>query len=217
MLTRITPFPFRQPFSFLVIGNSITVHGCCEYWWGRWGMGASQREKDFVHLLATRLEEKYNVSFEIINLFQWETMYYDRAETLQLLDKFLDKKFDLIILQLGENISNVVTLKEDFFALINYVRAKISSTAEIVIIGQFWKNDSVDMIKRDICTATGCHFIDLHDIQNDPEYLVGIGREVFGDDGQKHIVVHEGVANHPGDKAMELLTNRIFDSLNGKV
>lgn len=35
----------------LVLGNSITLHGECSYWWGEWGMAASSRDKDFVHLV----------------------------------------------------------------------------------------------------------------------------------------------------------------------
>ena len=36
----------------LILGNSITLHSPCSYWWGSWGMAASSAEHDFVHILA---------------------------------------------------------------------------------------------------------------------------------------------------------------------
>lgn len=42
--------------NILFIGNSITLHGKCNYWWGEWGMAASDKEKDYVHQLVKRLE-----------------------------------------------------------------------------------------------------------------------------------------------------------------
>ncbi|MBR1728654.1 MAG: SGNH/GDSL hydrolase family protein [Selenomonadaceae bacterium] len=218
LLNNVPPPPpiVNKSFSFLVLGNSITEHGICEYWWGDWGMGASKRENDFVHVMADTLSKKYNVTFDFINLFQWEAMHYDRAESLQLLEKFSNKNYDFVVIQLGENISNVFTLEQDFVELINYVKKTISSKAEFVMLGQFWKNDLIDMIKQNACTLTKSHFINLTDIQNS-KYQVGIGCEVFGEDGTKHIVNHPGVALHPNDKAMKVFVERILKALNLKI
>lgn len=38
-------------FNCLVIGNSITKHGKCDYWWGEYGMAASKLSNDYFHLL----------------------------------------------------------------------------------------------------------------------------------------------------------------------
>lgn len=38
-------------YNALVIGNSITKHGKCDYWWGDYGMAASELNKDYFHIL----------------------------------------------------------------------------------------------------------------------------------------------------------------------
>lgn len=45
----------------LFFGNSITRHGPKESigWSGDWGMAASCREKDYVHLVISELDKKY--------------------------------------------------------------------------------------------------------------------------------------------------------------
>lgn len=45
-------------FNYLAIGNSITKHALADYWWNEMGMAASSEEKDYVHLVASALEEK---------------------------------------------------------------------------------------------------------------------------------------------------------------
>lgn len=178
-------------------------------------MGASRKENDFVHLIADTLRKDYSTKFDIINFFQWESMHYDRAEALELLNKFYGKNYDFIVVQLGENIHNIDTLESDFKTLINYLRNKISANAKIVVVGQFWDNDAIDLIKKKVCKETSAYFVNLKDIQT-AEYCVGLGSVVFGDDGKEHVVNHQGVAMHPNDKAMRVCAERILQALNWK-
>lgn len=201
----------HSDINFWVIGNSISIHGICEYWWGLWGMGASCKENDFVHLIADTLSKNHPTNFDVINFFQWETMHYDRSEALALLDKFNGKNYDFIIIQLGENIHNIDTLESDFKALINYVKNKICAHSKIIVTGQFfsWRNDAIDNIKRKVCAETGSYFVDLQDIQT-ADYCVGLGCEVFDEYGNRHVINHKGVAIHPNDKAMKVYAEKIL-------
>ncbi|WP_405756688.1 hypothetical protein [Anaerovibrio slackiae] len=98
--------------NLLFIGNSITKHGKCSYWPGVWGMAASSAEKDYVHLLVDKLRRSgQHVEYADINFFKWEIMDHDRDEVLPLLDDLLDKSYDYIIVQLGENVSSVANLE----------------------------------------------------------------------------------------------------------
>lgn len=48
----------NNEFNYLAIGNSITQHGICDYWWNKHGMAASKEDKDYVHLVKNGIEDK---------------------------------------------------------------------------------------------------------------------------------------------------------------
>ena len=176
-------------------------------------MAATQKSNDFAHVIANFLSQNFDVKFDIFNFFQWELMHYDRAETLDLLKKFHGKNYDFVVIQLGENVHNGDTFEKDFFELIKYVREKISPRGKIFLVGNFWRNELVDFIKFKISLMTQSFFVNLQDIQS-PAFEIGTGVEVFGDDGQKHLVTHNGVAKHPNDEAMRICAERILHALH---
>lgn len=52
------------------------------------------------------------------------------------------------------------------------------------------------------------------EIKDKEKYQCGIGTMVKGDDGAKHIVEHDGVAGHPGDRGMEYIANKVIEALD---
>lgn len=137
--------------NLLFVGNSITKHGKCSYWPGVWGMAASSPEKDYVHLLVDKLRKSGQyVEYAAINFFKWEIMDYDRDEVLPLLDDLLKKSYDYIIVQLGENISSVSNLEEDFCSLLTYLQQSCLKE-NILVCSSFFQKDAVDNIKKKIC------------------------------------------------------------------
>ena len=141
--------------NLLFIRNSITKHGKCSYWPGEWGMAASSPEKDYVHLLVNKLRKSgQHVEYADINFFKWEIMDHDRDEVLPLLDDLLDKSYDYIIVQLGENISSVANLEGDFRSLLAYLQ-KSCLKENILVCSSFFKKDDVDNIKRNVCSRGG--------------------------------------------------------------
>ena len=50
----------------------------------------------------------------------------NRAETLQLLDKYLSDELDLITIQLSENVSDVSTFREDFEEFMQIYNSKVA-------------------------------------------------------------------------------------------
>ena len=133
---------------FLVIGNSISLHGKCGYWFNRCGMAATDIEMDYVHILQNKFSQSVPTEFCVHNLVAFETSWYDRAESFSQLEPYFRRKFDLVIIQLGENIYITDNLKEDFISLVDYIRTNTDDSIPIVIIGNFWKNIEVDRVKK---------------------------------------------------------------------
>lgn len=210
----------EDSFNYLAIGNSITYHGTCDYWWNEGvGMAASSNTKDYVHLLADYLnkEIKKDVTTYSYNFYTWEVQSADRAETLTLLDGLLNEKLDLVTIQLGENASDISTFEADFIELIKYIK-NASPKAQIIVLGEFWLDSNKDIAKKNACKTCEIPFVDLSEIQGVTEYQAGLGTIVYDADGNEHVIEHEGVAAHPGDKGMEWMAkatlNRFLEFYN---
>jgi len=195
---------------YLAIGNSITKHSSCEYWWGEWGMAASKREKDYVNLIAKELS-KYEVDFEYnsLNFAEWESST-SRNDQLVKLDKYLEADTDLITIMLGENVDNINELQENMITLIDYVKSK-SPKAELIMIGMFWSDKIKDEIKKKVAEVVQIPFIELASKYDNDYFHSKIGSSVGEDIGEeKHKIDNVFVARHPGDTGMRAIANEIL-------
>lgn len=199
-------------YNYLAIGNSITYHSTASYWWNDGvGMAASDADHDYVRVLAKLIGD--DVVSASMNFYDWEAQSYDRGETLSTLDSYLSPNLDLVTIQLGENVNDTSTLEADYEDLINYVKDK-ASTAQIAVIGEFWKDEEKDNDKKAACEATGATFVDLSSMWDDKSYEAGMGTTVYGSDGEEHTIEHDGVASHPGDKGMQKIAELTFEAIN---
>ena len=133
----------------------------------------------------------------------------DRAETYQILDYYLDERLDLVTIQLGENVNDTVTYEEDYEELINYIH-KYAPHAQIIAIDDFWSGDDKSTLKEKAANNTGADFVSLSLIKGNPEYQCGIDTTVYDSEGRAHIVKHDGVAAHPGDKGMKYIADVVI-------
>lgn len=202
---------FSNKFNYLAIGNSITLHSVCDYWWSEYGMAATSKDNDYFHRVIHAFESIYGgVNACAVNFAEWEVLSHDRSQQLKLIKPYLNTMISLVTIQLGENIGNISTLDADFRELLSCIRNN-APQAEIVVIGDFWNpNGTRAIIKKRVADTEGLGFIDLSDIGDNKEYMCGLECQVYGDDGKKHVVNHEGVAKHPNDKAMEVIAKRII-------
>ena len=199
-------------FGYLAIGNSITWHGNADYWWNEIGMAASSADKDYVHRVVSYLQDKYGqVNYNAYNFYVWEVQAADRAETLQLLDEYLDEKLNLVTIQLGENVIDTETFETDYEELIRYIQQK-APEAQIIVVDEFWRDDNKSAQKVEAVNNTGVQFVNLDEIKEKAEYQCGIGTVVYDFYGG-HTVEHEGVARHPGDKGMGYIADGIISKL----
>lgn len=204
----------KEKYNFLVLGNSITKHGKCDYWWGEYGMAATKEERDYVHQLSQMfVSGGVKPNYYALNFAQWEQLNNDRAQAIGLIRPWVNSNLDLIIIQLGENVSSLDTFEADLDELLVNIKQQ-ATKAEIVLVGDFWINEKRNNIKREIADRQNLIFIDLAEIADNKDYMCGLNASVMGDDGNNHIVQHNGVANHPNDIAMLYIAKRIIKELN---
>lgn len=203
-----------ESFNYLAIGNSITWHRICSYWWSEHGMAATSSDKDYYHLIVKSLEAKLeNVNSTVYSFISWETLATDRAETLTLIDEYLNENLDLVTVQLGENVTDNENIENDFLELINYIKEK-APNAQIIIVGNFWEDEVVENAKMYAAEKTNSTYVSLQEIQNNQEYKNNVGDIVFDADGNEHQIDNSAVAAHPNDKAMSYIAEKILNTIN---
>lgn len=204
------------PYSFssmLVMGNSITEHPIvANTWWGVWGMAATTRDKDFVHVLAAKLTPKVpSFVFLAKNIYAWEINHatYDKSN----FDSYFTTARDLVVLRMGENVpsDSISTLQTSYMSLIDYVRTK-APNATIIATGVFWANSAKDTAIKNACIAKNVPFVTLSQLDL-PQNKQSIGGQVYGDDGQFHTITNSGVAGHPNDAGMQAIADTIYSAL----
>ena len=201
-------------YNYLALGNSITKHTVCDYWWGSWGMAASTQDKDYPHLVAGKLADLFGpVTMQILNISTWETQSYDRAQTLTLLDNYLDDTVNLVTIQLGEDCYDMTTFENDYIEMIHYIQER-APNAHIMVLGDVWNFPPRDELKLAACVKSEVPYVDLSEMRDNPAYQCGLGTTVYGDDGQQHVVEHLGAAKHPGDSGHQFMADKIISSLN---
>lgn len=187
----------------LFLGNSITRHGKAENlgWYGDWGMAASCRESDYVHMLVDLFQKDGNrVSYCIANLSEWE-----RTCDMSLLEtRYAQAKefgADIVVVRLGENASLAKHLQE-FLPRYQMLAEWFSENgAQVVITDLFWAYEPFDNFVENLAESKGYAFAQLHDL-GASDKMKAIGK-----------FKHQGVAVHPGDKGMKAIAKRIYRAL----
>ena len=184
------------------LGNSITRHGKAENlgWYGDWGMAASCRENDYVHVLVNRLKRSgKKVSYCVANLSNWE-----RTRDASLLESrynsVRDFKADIVVVRLGENAGLAEYLNE-FKACYRKAVEYFADGATIVLTDLFWEYEPFDGFVKSFAEEKGYAFAEIHDLGND-DSMKAVGR-----------FQHSGVAAHPGDKGMAEIAERIYKAI----
>ena len=116
--------PFEK---VLVLGNSITLHAPYPSigWYGNWGMAASLRERDYVHVLAAKMDS----DIKPVNV-SWESEH--TSFDLSSLDIHFAENPNLIIIRLGENVKDLVDFLHSFSVFVNYIQSKNPNAKSII-------------------------------------------------------------------------------------
>lgn len=186
----------------LFAGNSITRHGYAPQigWNNDWGMAASDIEKDYVHILIKNIRQTdSDAAFCIAQVADWEREYLN-GETV--LDKYTDASdfgADIIIMRMIENCPydkfDSEKFIEEYKKLMQFLDKR--KKAKFIITTGFWKHTGDDAV-RQVAKETGYPLVELGDL-GEMDEMKAIG-----------LFEHEGVANHPGDRGMAKIAERIF-------
>ncbi len=213
LLNGCTKDPSSPYANVLVIGNSITKHPVTSYWWGEWGMAASKKESDFVHKLEKMLQTTNpNCSVEGYYFSDWERNHtaYDKSN----LDTFFIRKPNLVIIRLGENVSNLTNLDVSLQDLIDYIQGK-APEARIIITGVFWTSAPKDSILNAAAKSNNLTFVELSSL-NIAANRSFMGATVYDALGNPHLIDNQSVAYHPNDIGMTAIADAIFNAIMDK-
>lgn len=187
----------------LFVGNSITRHGVLPSigWHWDWGMAASDRSKDYVHLLAGKMSEiEPDPVCGICQVAFWECNYKTLTDYTPW-EPAHDFGADIIFLRLIENSPkkefDPVKFKEQLHTLRQYLDPK--GTAQIVIGTSFWKHVG-DPVLMEYAKEQNIPLVYMGDLgEEDENKAIGLFE-------------HDGVASHPGDLGMRRIADRFFES-----
>lgn len=190
----------------LILGNSLVYHGPKKNigWEGSWGMAASAKEKDFVHLLQNEFNiHSLPAKFEVGTFVKtFERNFGDFSQNE--FKSYKSFKADLIILKLGENIVNEdlrnYNLKRALVNLVAYLKPA-EKPSKVYVVGSFWSRRQVDTILQEISFERSWNFVALSDLSRDKSNMA---LEEFE---------NKGVGRHPSDEGMYKIFKRVWNCI----
>lgn len=192
----------------LFVGNSITLHGPKPEigWYGDWGMAASCRKKDYVHVAEELLRKHYGaVSVTYLNCAEWERSYWEDENILSRWQWARELQADVVVIRIGENTwSSRDRLGEIPYAphmktMIEYFASNPNAT--VVVTNLFWHKEIIDSEILKAVEAGGYPLVEIGDLgENDACMAIGQYE-------------HRGVSIHPNDLGMQRIAERLVERI----
>jgi len=208
-------------YKILIIGNSLSYHGIVKEigWEHISGMAATSKEKDFVHLLFKNVEKKLPekmICLRISNFADFERNLGGFEP--KNLDRLIIYQPDLIVFQLGENVSiqnqnDKSLFEEKYIELIN--NFKKNGNPLTICTTPFFPSLPKNEIIEKVALSTNSYLVDL-------SHLPLLNSENYAKDeknysGDKSGWKVDGIGVHPGDIGMENIAKQIFITINASI
>ena len=182
----------------LILGNSI-VHtppvpeiG----WYGDWGMAASVRDSDFVHLLIRDIHQiDPSVVVKFKNIADFERSYV--SYPLSSLDSLRNP--DMLILKISENVNGKKVLEDNFISYYDNLVKYIAPNGLKVIVDGFLDNGNVDRLIKEYALKNNYPFVTTTSLSKDTTNTA------------KGKFTRADIAAHPSDKGMRMIKQRIWN------
>lgn len=184
----------------MFVGNSITRHGVKEDigWFNDFGMAASCKENDYVHLLIKAIDERISASYCICQASQWEVNHKSPEKILDIYTPAREFGADIIIMRICENCYgdlDAEAFEKNYPEFVKYLNTK---NGKVIFTTGFWKNDITDALIEKTANDMNAPCVYLGDLGDKPE-MCAYGK-----------FEHDGVQAHPGDLGMKHIAERIF-------
>lgn len=190
--------------SVLILGNSILQHDEAPQlgWHSNWGMAASARDSDFVHLLIREIHQQnpdVTIKYQNTGNLEWNYDNYDFTR----IDTFGTP--DMLIIRLGENTNDASVTQGGYINNLNTAINRIDphNLAVKVIVSSFWYRPTTNRLME--------QYARKHDyvyVRND-DLLADSTNSAWG------LFDDAGVAAHPSDKGMRLIKAKIWEQIKG--
>lgn len=190
-----------------IIGNSICSHGAAPAlgWYNNCGMAATSPDKDYVHLLYKKICDKLAASQK-------------KQPKLILPHPIIERDFsrcdpaptansDIIIVQLGDNYRNPLTVEKFQVPYAAMLRALKGNRHPIIICVSNWDGGTMARMIQRAASMEKVSFVDMGPISSNP-------RNRAKSEGH---FTHGGVNWHPGDRGMAAIANAIWNVLEPKL
>jgi lysophospholipase L1-like esterase len=182
----------------LFLGNSITEHGPSPSigWTGSWGMAASSAANDYAHVLTAAIPGS---TLDVRNISSLET---DPAHFVPAsIDSSLAKTPDLVVVELGDNATDVAGFRSAYGALIAHLTAM--RVPEILCVSTWWHSVEIDRAIVETCLAANARYADISGL-----YPNSINRALA-----ERSFPDPGVGIHPGDRGMQAIADVLLNAL----
>ena len=183
---------------------------------GAFGMCASSPKNDWAYYVEEAIKSK-NSSASFSKLHD---AAFEQSENDQISDSYIEANRpswsdkDLIIVQIGDNVNTDARrshFSKSFPKLISSIKNS-SPNGRIIIVGIWFSNTEVMEVLKTCASDYGCEFVKI-DTLNTKENQATIGSTITYYD-KSTTKVPEKWATHPGDEGMNLIANKIIDSIN---
>jgi hypothetical protein len=196
----------------LVLGNSITSHEQTSIWpANNRGMAATKPEYDFCGIMQTQMRLKDNSTVVTrLNIAEWERDFTTSLSTL--IGNNLTSDTDLVVIRLGENVTNNNGFGSALNNLLAYIYS-IAQNARVLVTSMFWANSATDEILKNFADSHGLTYVKINQFGYSA-YEEAIGHYTYNTDFTAiSEITNTGVAQHPSNKGMCAIANEILNAI----
>jgi hypothetical protein len=195
---------YHGKIKIAILGNSLTL---IPSWNGGAGLTASDKDHDYVHILLNRIsnEKKLNIEYIVLNIADFERGFkqfdYTRLEIVRNFDP------EIIIFQIGENVSTDDFTTNGEIFIKNYVNLiKYCDGENIIVCLPFWPVKEKLKLITEVALESGSYLVDLSHLGS------GIDPLNFARSEKKYD--NAGVGAHPGDYGMNNIAKILYVIMN---